>query len=470
MQEKGCEKMGTIKANANGGVINLTKGSDAVILGKGKDVLRVGTAAGSNVVNGFDSKNDIFEFAKGSNPEKDGVRGYSMVGNDLIVRLGKRNVTLKNMATKDIRARMQGSSKTEKNNFFLRLSEENGKAVNYAKNGSKYDWTKAVATAKFSGKFDMSDYNENLKTFDARNVRRSIEIVGTNRNDVIYAGNYGGTIRAEKGNDTIYLGKGTDVIRFGTNDGKNVVNGFESNKDIFEFAKGSNPEKDGVRGYSMVGNDLIVRLGKTNVTLKNMATKDIRARMQGSSKIEKNNFFKRISAENGNKIHYAKKGSSYDWTKVVADSTFSGKFDMSDYNENLKTFDGHAVKKAMSIFGSSRSESIIAGQAGSEIRAGKGNDTITCGNGKDRIWFAKGEGNDTVLKSGKNDVAYLYGVKDINQVTKKLIKGVMTLGIKGASDTLNISGWQAGKSLATVEIANHKKYTFGANGSFKLTK
>ena len=156
-----------------------------------------------------------------------------------------------------------------------------------------------------------------------------------------------------------------------------------------------------------------------------------------------------------------------DWTKVTVNASFGGDFDMDEYNENLKTFDGRAAKKAMRIAGSDRSETIIAGQAGSDIKGGKGNDKITCGSGADRIWFAKGEGKDTVLNSGKNDVAYLYGIKDITQVTKKLTNGVMTLGIKGASDSLSISGWKEGSSLSTVQLANGKKYSFNSTGGFK---
>lgn len=444
-KRKDAEKMANFNATAKGGTITLTKGNDTVKLGSGVDVIRAGIAHGNNTVYNYDSKKDILEIAKGINPNAKGVKGYSFVGNDLIMRLGKTNIRLKNMAGKAVRFRAQGSSKVETVNFYKALP----KNTSYAKN----DWTKIVANSNFSGTFDAHEYNENLKTFDARNVKRSVTIIGTSRNEVVYAGNYGSTIIGSGGTDTIYLGKGTDVIRGGTASSNNTVYGYDSSKDILEIAKGVNPNAKGVKGYSMSGNDLIMRLGKTNIRLKNMVGKAVRFRAQGG-KVMVQNFYK-ILPKN---LSYAKN----DWTKVVANSNFSGTFDMHEYNENLKTFDGHAAKKAIKIVGSSRNESIIAGQAGSEINAGKGNDTITCGNGKDRIWFAKGDGKDTVLKSGKNDVAYLYGVKDIKQVTNKLVKGVMTLGIKGASDTLNISGWQAGKSLATVQLANGKKFTFGA--------
>ncbi len=623
---KDAKEMSNFTANAKGGTIILTKGNDTVRLGKGTDVIRTGLNSGTNnVVYNYDSSRDILEIEKGVRIV-DGVRGYSFVGNNLVMRLGNTKINLVNMVNKSVRFRVQGSSKVETANFYRELP----KNTSYAKNGKVMDWTRVVANASFSAsKFDMSEYNENLKTFDARNVRRYITIAGNHGNNVIYTGNYGSLIEPSRGNDTIYLGKGTDVIRVDANDGNNVVYNYDSNRDILEIDKKVNTKAKNWRGYSLVGNDLVARLGNTKLTLKNMVNKSVRFRIQGSSKVETANFYKELPKNTS----YARNGKVMDWTRVVANSSFSNKFDMSEYNENLRTFDARAVRTHVyiagnrgnnviyagnygshikggdgndtiycgngadyiyydnddnndtlvnfnakkdvvgvgkdagniksvtldgkdvvvtigqnkwhanhgngslrfkngatmggiriqgerapqkrtlaqtisyntgnrtltalttnvggnynlasyaanavtlnanklrvkaTLVGNAQNNTIIAGQAGSEIRAGKGNDRITCGAGADRIWFAKGDGRDTVLKSGKTDVAYLYGVRDIKQVTAKCVKGVMTLGIKGCSDTLSISGWKAGSSLSTVQLANGVKYNLAANG--KLTR
>ena len=635
--------MSTITAKSKGGVIKVTKGVKKVYLGKGADTLRVAANAGTITIYNYDSKKDFLELTE---DEDNGY--YDFVGNDLIIYGNKTRLILKNMVKKRLTYRFQGGRKTTENLYELPTG------LSYAKNGKKYDWTKVVASSKFSGYFDMDDYHNSLKTVDARNAKKSVTIMGNSNDNVIYTGNYGSLIRAENGNDTLYLGKGADVIRVDDWDYNFTVYNYDSSKDILEYYPHNrelNQNED--LGCSVIGNDLYVRIGSTNLVLKNKTDKKLKFRNGSKGKIENQSIFKSFMPTG---TSYAKKGKQIDRTKIVANSSFSGIFNMSKSNYyNLKTFDARNTKEKIEVWGTEKNDiiyggtykgddtsvfcgnggndiiycgngtntvlggkgndtiyfgsgedhvdchsdyghdtiynfnakqdyvylgetcgdikgvsvdgkdlvlttgqnydqpshgngsirfkggavmdgiriwgertaqqrtlaqsvsydsntktltalaanvggkynlasyssnavkldastlkvkatltgnaqgnTIIAGQAGSDIKGGKGNDKITCGSGADRIWFAKGEGKDTVLNSGKNDVAYLYGIKDITQVTaKKLSNGVMQLGIKGASDTLNISEWQASKSLATVELANHKKYTFDAKGKFK---
>ena len=452
-----------IYASNYGGTINAGKGNDTIHLGKGTDVIRANTTDGNDTVYNYESGKDILEIAKGIDPKAHGVRGYSLVDNDLVVRLGKTNITLKGMATKTIKARLQGKSGIEENNFFTAISKENGNKVHYAKSGSAYDWTKAVADSTFSGKFKMDEYNENLKTFDGRNVKKYITVHGNNGSNVIYAGNKGSYMWGADGNDTLYCGNGADIIYYNNDDNNDTIVNFNAKQDVVKVSA----DCGDIKGVTVDGKDLVVTIGQNkwhadhgngSLRFKNGATMG-GIRIQGARAAQSRTQAQVASYNSGTK------------TLTALTTNVGGTYNLGSFAANGVTLNAGKLKAKATLIGNAQGNKITAGQAGSEIRAGKGNDTITCGAGKDRIWFAKGEGKDTVLKSGKNDVAYLYGVKDIHQVTNKLAKGVMTLGIKGSADCLSISGWKAGSSLATVELANGKKYTFGAkNGDFKLTK
>ena len=459
--------MSTIKANPKGGVITLTKGNDTVYLGQGADIIRGGANSGNNVIYNYDGSKDIIEIAKGTKLTND-MQSYSLVGNDIILKLGKTKITLKNMLNKVVRNRLQGSKKIDVMSPYKCLP----KNISYAKNGSKYDWTKIVTNANFyNGKAEMDEYNDNLKTLDARKTNKGwLYIEGSKRNDVIYtaSGSCDCKVRAGAGNDTIYLGKAYNRVIVDTDDGNDVIYNFESNKDHIQLANGYKLTK-GVLGYSMIGNDLQLRVGKTKLTLKNMVNKYVVFSWDGNYGGKVYNFY-----ENQPKnVSYAKSGKITDWTKVVTNANFSGKYDMGTHNENLKTFDARATsKKINEIIGRSKKDDIIyAGKGGTDKIFGRsGNDTIYCGSGKDVIWFGKGDGKDTIVKSGKNDVARLYDINNIKQVTAKCVKGVMTIGIKGTSDTFNMSGWKAGSSLSTVQLANGAQYSLSANGALKKIK
>ncbi len=645
--------MANYTANAKGGTFTLTTGNDTVTLGKGVDVIRVGLKHGTNnVVTGYDSSKDILEIAKGINPNAKGVKGYSFVGNDLIMRLGETKIRLRNMAGKEIRFRAQGSSKVEKVNFYQDLPKNTSRA----KNGKTIDWTKVVANSSFSGKFDMRNYNENLKTFDARSTTHKIDVHGSDGNDIIYGGSYnvynpenydygnalsgnGGddtiycgnganTVLGGAGNNTIYFGKGRDHLDRHADYGNDTIYNFNAKQDwiwlhkdcgdiknvavdgkdlvitigqsykqpshgngsvrikggafmggikidgvrknqrkwlgqtlsynsktrklkvlatdiadigsaykLADYAanaltldagnlkikatlKGNNLNNTIIAGqkgsniYAGKGNDKItcgagadtiyylqndgsetinnfnakqdvVKISKDCGTIKSVALdgRDVVVTL-GQNKANKLNGtlrFKNAAQQNNILIQGPRAGQSKKQAQIVSytsgngtlkalTTNVGGTYDLKAYSVDAMKLDAGNLKVKVKLLGNAQDNTIIAGWTGGDIRGGIGNDKITCGNGADRIWFGKDDGKDTVLKSGKNDVAYLYGVKDINKVTKKFAKGVMSLGIKGSKDTLNISGWKAGSSLATVELANGKKYTFGANGAFKLTK
>lgn len=461
--------MSTIKAKATGGTITLKNGKNSVYLGKGKDVVRTGANNGNHVIYGYDSSKDIIEINKGIK-YYDGLLGYSMVGNDVILRLGKTKLTLKNMLNKTVRFRFQGNRDIEPLTPHKEMTNE-VRNVSYAKKGSSYDWTKVVANKNFSGDFDMDEYNENLRIFDARAAKHRVVVKGGDNNDVIYASNYGSVIWGDDGNDTIYCGNGSDTIFYNNDDNNDTIVNFNAKQDKVLIGE----DCGYIKGTTVDGKDLVVTIGQNkwhanhgNATLRFKGGAAMSGLKLREGDVDEGHVIV-SQKKNGHFRNFAQSVSYNSKTKTLTALTTNvgGNYNLASYASNAIKLDASKLKVKATLTGNAQGNTIIAGQAGGDIKAGKGSDKITCGAGSDRIWFGKGDGKDTVLKSGKNDVAYLYGIKDINKVSKKLTNGVMTLGIKGASDTLSISGWKNGSSLATVQLANGKKYSFTSTGGFK---
>lgn len=390
--------MPTRTANAKGGTIILSRGDDIVKLGKGKDIIRAGDDHGNNIIYNYDSKNDILEIAKGTYWESDDdTRGYSLIGDDLIVRLGKTNITLKGMATKTIQSRMHGEKEIETNNFFTQISEENDNNIHYAKKGSSYDWTKVVADSTFSGKFVMDEYNENLSAFDGRKANGYVQVDGTTNNDIIYAGDHGSEIWGADGDDTIYCGKGEDLIVYNNDDGNDTIVNFDAKKDGVQLKK----DCGDIKGYAVDGKDLIVTIGQNkwhpengngSLRFKNGATMG-GINIQGTRSAQSKTLAQSVSYNSNTK------------TLKALTTNVGGTYNLGAFAADAITLDASKLKTRATLVGNAKNNKITAGQAGSEIRGGKGNDTIYLGKGKDTVYINQGDGKDTIYNyDAKNDI------------------------------------------------------------------
>ena len=71
------------------------------------------------------------------------------------------------------------------------------------------------------------------------------------------------TIKAGKGNDTIHGTKNKDIFQYASGDGKDIIENYSA-EDIIQLTSGK------VDDYSFNGSDLILKVGKGNLTLKGM--------------------------------------------------------------------------------------------------------------------------------------------------------------------------------------------------------
>ncbi|MBQ7498615.1 MAG: hypothetical protein IJU00_12435, partial [Selenomonas sp.] len=375
----GNDKNNKITAGQAGSKIRGGKGNDTIYLGKGKDTVYINQGDGKDTIYNYDVKNDILSFDQG-------IDNYAFTGDygeDLTLYSGKTTVTLKDPDSFEVRYSIKGNT-PQTRTFF------DNTGLSFKKN----DKTTLVASAEFKGYADFSVY-DNVKTFDGRAVKKRITIKGAaDRNDKIYAGNYGNTIKLDGGNDTVYCGKGKDTIEYQLHKGKDTIVKFNAKKDSIKLTAADSR----VTKTAVDGKDLVVTVAQiwerksSTLCIKDGAAMD--GIKVGDTTIAQSVSYNESSKTLTPKITYV-----------------GGKYDLGAFAADAITLNARKLDTKATLVGNAQNNKIIAGQQGSDIKGGKGNDTITCGKGADRIWFAASDGKDTVLKSGKNDVAYLYGIK-----------------------------------------------------------
>ncbi|MBQ7496275.1 MAG: hypothetical protein IJU00_00300, partial [Selenomonas sp.] len=72
------------------------------------------------------------------------------------------------------------------------------------------------------------------------------------------------TLNGGKGNDTLYGSRGQDLFRYASGDGADIIENYDF-QDVIQLTSGK------VDSYSLSGGDLILKVGKGSITLKNMA-------------------------------------------------------------------------------------------------------------------------------------------------------------------------------------------------------
>lgn len=277
---------------------------------------------------------------------------------------------------------------------------------------------KLVIKTPYKGTLKWGTYDSTVKEIDARTVKSALNIDGNPGNEVIRAGQGGGTIWGSKGNDTIYGGKGVDTFvyhRKGLDDeadGQDKIYNYESGKDIIRI--GSN-------NYSLsaVGNDVIMKIGghyNDSVRIVNGVLKNIVIQGANGKKVTKKVY--------PNPPAYAL------YNKKTGTVTFNSKtpaitFDAKKYDPSIRNFDGRAVNKRLNITGNAQNNNIYAGKASGVLSGLGGNDTLYGNNGVDTFRYTSGA--DTIVNYQSD--------RDVIQLASGSVTGHK---VWGSDVTLNI--------------------------------
>ena len=214
----GNAKANVIYAGKGGANIRGKAGNDQLYGGNGKDTFIYADGDGADTIYNYESGKDILKLLSGK------VTKTTVSGSDVVFTVNKGSIRVKNGVLKNIvLVDAQGKKTTKK--FYYNLPST-----------ASYNANKTTITLKAaaSGTIDLANYVPSVTIVNAKAVKKSLNIYGNAKANVLYAGKNGGNIRGRAGADKIYCGAGTDKIWFGKGDGQDQVMS-SSKQDIAYF-------------------------------------------------------------------------------------------------------------------------------------------------------------------------------------------------------------------------------------------
>lgn len=401
----GNKAANTIYASAKGGTLRGMGGNDTLVGGAGKDTFYYTNGDGKDTIKSYGSGVDVVKVASGNVTTQ--ISGY-----DLLLNVGSGSIRIVDGTTKNV------------------LLQEGSKAVRTIKGFAKlpsmasYNSNQTTVTLNASAKntFDARSYNTTIRTIDGRNANNKVNIYGNSAANTIRAGKAGGVLRGFGGNDTLYGGAGTDTFYYANGEGNDTIYSYESNKDIIQLGSGS------LGQAKVYGDDVTFTVGKGSIKVAGGVGKTIKIKQANGKVVTK-------------KYNYLSlpKGASYSAsnTKVTMASNYSGSaFDSRAYRGSIRTIDGRALKKNVSIYGNSAANTIYAGTKGGVLRGFGGNDTIYGGGGTDTFYYANGDGNDIIYNYESNKDIIQIGSGTVSKATAYGSDVTLTVG----SGSIKIAG------------------------------
>ena len=318
--------------------------------------------------------------------------------------------------------------------------------------GVSYNAKKTVLTvsADYEEKtLDLADFESTVKNVKASALKKNIKITGNALNNSIVGGAGNDYLLGGKGNDTLNGGKGNDTLKGGA--GNDVFIYTAGNDVISDYTAGDKIKiSDAISKTSVSGSDVILTVGKNNLTVKdakgktltliNAKGKESTTVVSGSTSLTLTNSSKAaVTLESGIKTANA--------SKRTAAIKITG-------NELANT-----------ITGGSKNDSIYGGKGDDYLSGGAGNDKLFGQAGNDTIWG--GAGNDTLIGGDGSDI-FLYEAgqgKDVisgfDNNDMLLITGAFSASYNKSSKAL---AFKVGSTANSITIKNFSASSFNVNG------
>ena len=182
-------------------------------------------------------------------------------GNNVTLDSGYGNDTIKNLGTKSVLNGGSGNDIIVNGQYF----ERGGLDVSIKGGAGNDTITNAGANAVLDGGvgndviyngyyYHDGTYYDNNSNNDQKNNKYN----GSNT-----------TIRGGAGNDTIYGGAGAEIFQYALGDGDDIIWGYTSGQDKIQLSKGK------VNAYTIIENDVVLSIGKGQITIKDAKDKAI---------------------------------------------------------------------------------------------------------------------------------------------------------------------------------------------------
>ena len=248
------------------------------------------------------------------------------------------------------------------------------------------------------------DYN-----FEFASDYKKATISGTSGGDSITARGKKISVNGGKGDDTIKIfgtgtvtgGKGADVFAYKSG-GANVITDYAEEDKINLLS--------GTANISTSGDDVIFKVGKGKITVKDAADKKITYIENGAEK---------IYLDASEPVIFNAAGTTARLTSKYTADNFTPN-DYGDYANTLVTIDASAVNYSLEVTGNKSANKIIGtnqddtidgaaaadiifgGEGNDSLFGGAGNDCLSGGKGDDSLWG--GAGTDTLFGGAGNDI------------------------------------------------------------------
>ena len=400
------------------------KSSDTLDGGLGDDTLTGGAgndtfvySGGNDTITDYGTGSDRISISSGFTRENSVVSG-----NDIIWGFGEGN----SLTIKDFTGKVTLASAT--------VAASVGTEGKF--NSSKQT---SVTLGTATTAFDAREI-ETLVTVNGSLVEGTLEVVGNDKSNRIYAGNHGSTLNGGKGSDYLYGGAGADTFVYEHLTQEKVTYNASGSLASTIYTAGSDiiydyGEGDKISLASGVelknaykkNSDTIINVDSGTITVKDSANKAIKF------------------VQDGEEITFSGDVFSKTDTSILP-ATYAAEVTLDAGTKNL---DASKRTAATKLIGNSGDNEIVGGTKNDTIDGSTGNDTLT-----------GGLGADTFIYSGGNDVITDYGVGadkiSINSnYTSYAINGkditftfdAGTLKLEGAADSLITINGIAGKYL-----------------------
>lgn len=386
------------------------KGNNILIGGQGKDTFRIDNQ-GNTTINDYTENEDLLSFY-----------GNGKISN---TRIENNNVIL------TVVDPYNDSDETG----IVTLKNAADKVIKFGNNYSDYDNFTVSATSLVLGEgyrantVDASAYFPTITTVDASAADWAEKVIGNDRDNVIYTGDFGGTYQGGKGDDTIYGGTGWDTFIYES--GHDTIYNYESGKDSIQINNAT------IMGFVCSENDFVLTLTNNGeLTVKNVVDKGLTIYTDED----------RVSM-----FVLGTDGNNYLSTDIGNDYLVGG--DGDDYltgqagNDYLYGEEGNDT-----LNGEEGNDTLYGGNGDDILYGEEGDDTLYGGDGDDHL--EGGEGNNTIYGGTGNDTFNYYGSG--NTVVKDYTEN---------EDLVHL-----GATPTAMEVVNNKDivFRFGENNSLTL--